>query len=67
MLDNMFMAGDASEELVLKFRESTKVAITAMIRVQLELSCQDRNLQDGTASSQMPVHQIILDPEHSMV
>ncbi len=54
MLDNMFMAGDASEELVLKFRESTKVAIIAMISVQLQLAARDRNLQAGTASSQMP-------------
>ncbi len=48
------MAGDASEELVLKFRESTKVAIIAMMLVQLQLADQDRNLQAGTASSQMP-------------
>ncbi len=54
MLDNMFMAGDASEELVLKFRESTKVAIIAMMSVQLHLANQDRNLQAGIASSQMP-------------
>jgi hypothetical protein len=54
MLDTMFMAGDASEELVLKFRESTKVAIIAMMSVQLQLADRDRNLQAATASSQMP-------------
>ncbi|CAK9267615.1 unnamed protein product [Sphagnum jensenii] len=53
MLDNMFMAGDASEELVLKFRESTKVAVIAMMQVQLQLADRDRNLQAGTASSLM--------------
>lgn len=54
MLNNMFMAGDASEELVLKFRESRKVAIAGMIAVQLELAHRDRNLQAGTTSSQIP-------------
>lgn len=38
ILDNMFRAGDASEELVLKFRESTKMAFRAMIWVQLKAS-----------------------------
>jgi tetratricopeptide (TPR) repeat protein len=54
ILDQLFMAGDASEEIVLKFRESRKVPIIAMMEVQLQLACRHRNLQAGTASSQMP-------------
>jgi len=54
ILDNLFSAGDASEELVLKFRESTKMAFRAMIWVQLKLVERDSNLQAGTTSSQMP-------------
>jgi len=54
MLGNMFMAGDASEEIVLKFRESRKVGYRAMMWVQVKLAERDRNLQAGTALSQMP-------------
>ncbi|CAM6055185.1 unnamed protein product [Sphagnum tenellum] len=53
VLDNMFMAGDASEELVLTFRESTKLPFIHMMRVQFLLAARDRNLQAGTASSLM--------------
>ncbi|CAM6019512.1 unnamed protein product [Sphagnum balticum] len=54
MLDQLFIAGDASEEIVLKFMESRKPAIIAMMLVQIQLADRDRNLQAGTASSQMP-------------
>lgn len=43
MLDNMFMAGEGSDELVLKFQESKKTAIIAMMRIQLQLVDRDRN------------------------